>query len=221
MPVVAIPVPPIIHRRFKLAAKRLGDSMAHAARDAILEKLDQLEKKIAEDGKSSPKERAARHTLGGVGSSTLGPTTPSTPVDSDIAEAEAKQPIATDREPETDDELLADLYGEHALRLFPVLGSDHVIERRIRLTEAVAAIRDAFPFVAPTDEQIVKTLQTHVLRLRAKQRDGEEIPKPRDVVRPLWLRVDDDETDQPPQRFESPMTGRVFDPEKIASLRDK
>ena len=211
---VLLPVP--VHRRFKHAVKRARETMTRITRDAIVEKTEALEQQ--QQLRAAPKKE---NLLGDIGSSPLGPSAPTTPEEHEAAVADAKQPIIQTHAPETDEELLSDLYGEQAMRLFEVL--ERPVEKRLRVVEALRAIQESYPLVPPSDEVILKTLQTHMLRLRAKKRDGEEIPTSPTVTRPLFLRTDEgpETEDVLPARFPSSLTGQMFDPEKIASISDE
>lgn len=168
--VIAVPLTPTAHRRWRTVAKHLGATMAHTARDAVLEKLEFYEKKF----KHEKADRVPRR-LASLGESPLGPSQASAP-DNGAEEHAPSDPgtVAYRSLPETDP--LADLYAHHAQLIAKHI--DDVTERRLLVEEAVSVIKSECIILEPPEEEIRKKLQDAVLRIRAQQRARGETPKP-------------------------------------------
>ena len=180
--VISVPLTVATHKRLKTVVRLVGATIAHVARDAVIDKIETLEQKHK---KHESEKTASTRTLRKLGESPLGPSIPKTPDDNTVEDdpietsAAATQYPVPLAPPDPADELLADVYAHHAQRVFDVLTDP--AEKRIRIEEAVTALRDEFPIIAPPDEEIRNKLQDVLQRLRLAARaagQSQSMPSP-------------------------------------------
>jgi hypothetical protein len=187
--------------------------MAHTIRDAIIEKTEILEKKFREE---QDIKKIPIRVLPRLGQSPLGPSAPK-PIDDnddnneDIVESQiAAQTVVA--APAAPADPLADVYEHHAQRVFEALADP--IEKRVRIEEALAAIQEEYPIIAPLDDVIRTKLQDVVQRLRAASRaataKAAAYPPSPYATYPTYPVVPPVAPSLSPSRFQSPLTGRTF-----------
>ena len=184
------------HRRAKFAAKRLRVPLATLARDGLSLRLAEIEKKfrLEEELENANKQAKGRTlgTLGGLGESRLAPS--------------PLKPYGEQKTETLEDTRLDIIYRHHAALVNAALANP--IEKRLRIAEALVAVRNETPITEPPASEILATLEHHVLALRGKTTTVPTVrpsllttPSPTsNVVSPSPL---------PPTRFASVMTGKT------------
>ena len=170
--VISVPIPPHVHRRLKSVARRIGSTLAHVCREAVVDKTDALEKKYP-DPKQKQRDEPGSRTVSALGQSPLGPSPAKAP--GDVDEPVTPEPVVV-ATPAAPPDPLADIYLHHAQRLVECI--EDITERRVRLEEALSAIRAECWLIEPEEDEMRRKLQDVVQRLRSEQRARGETPKP-------------------------------------------
>ena len=157
-------VTPEFKRRIHLAARYNGSSISAFIREAVTTRLEMSEARQRQE-REEKKAKERPNTFRTIGESKLAPAA-LTPLSDALSE-----PIAP-----AADVLPKDLYREHAKRIAAAL--DRPREMRLRLDEAVVAIKKQWPLTHPSDEEIVERLEKLVAAIVEKTKP----PTPKDDV---------------------------------------
>ena len=214
---ILMSVPVAFHKRLRAVATKIGMSMTEVARQALYERVEELEKKLDETHErrrlSKYEQRRAPSMMRSLGESSLAPQTASAPGDEEndrasreeIADRDSSYAIPATTDPE--DKATQALYDKHAQRILESLSDP--TEKRVRIAEAVKEVRDAALVVEPDELEIRKRLQSLVLKLRSAQPAGatpEPAPAPEPDADVYVLPI----AEPSASRFASPYTGKTL-----------
>lgn len=207
--VLSITLPVDLRKRAHVIAKSKRTSTAQLIRDALSEKLDAIEAKQREDDARARREkderrsdRRLRSLEERVSSNSLAPAAPA-PLD----EARSISPGSSDDV----------LYDEHAKKIFETLAANNHLEKRVRISEAINAVKNKYPLTHPRDEEIMVRLEQRILKLQADQ----PAAPPAIVREPPPQRMSAlDMIEQRLSRAFDGFTGKTIDPAKVKSDGD-
>lgn len=150
---VNVIMPTALRERARKVGKILKISTTQMIRDALDERVRFLENKIAED-----KERAAEIKAPGKRSKKgFEPLTPKFETLTDtISTRKAVEPAAPPPAKEPD-------YSEYADHIYEAIAAGHSMETRLRVAEAIAAIKRKNPLTHPPEHKITSELERLVL----------------------------------------------------------
>ncbi len=179
-----------VKRRLQRAAKRLGRSMSRIAGDWISEGLERTEAKFREEDarrEASATARRGRNTASGGARVTRLGSSPLAPLRKELAPRNLQLP--EDEDAPQDQTLyeaaggtvLATAYLRQAKKIALAAHAD-VVERRLVLAEAIAAIKHEAPLTHPGDTEIIRTLERTVLAVRQKLVQEGKLPVPADTA---------------------------------------
>lgn len=165
---ISVEVPDRLWKRAERLKKELGMTFRQMVTDALTERVDYLETKLRYDEEQEAKRereklelRAKRREvrslekLGDRVVPSLRPVNGPRPID-EIDEP--KEVVAVDP--------LIAVYREQGVRLAEVMsGQNNPLERRVRVMEAVEAVKKAAPLTHPSDESILRRLEAEVVGL--------------------------------------------------------
>ncbi len=159
---LTIQIPSSIRERARKVAKRLHTSTTHLVCMALEEKFEAVEKKwrdsealIREEKRAELEARKERRQLRRMGDAPVSQLTP------------VSAPTTTEDEPpEQKDTALDKIYEHHAKRIFEVLSSP--VEKRLRVGEALSAVRRERPLTYPSDKEVLTTIEQIIIQLRTK-----------------------------------------------------
>jgi len=153
--VINIALPADLRNRVRSIAKKKRTTTAQIVRDALAEKVEYLEAKERAEDDRRRKERTERaQGPRGIGRSALAPLPPR-------VEAREAAPTA-DIHPDEQA-----LYETHAARVFEAF--DQPLEKRMRVREAIAAVKRQSPLTHPGDDAILARLTAAVAELQSMQ----------------------------------------------------
>ena len=206
-------VPVKEHRRTKFAAKKLQVPVAAIARDGLYLKLAEIDKKLRleeelENADKQIKKHRGLGSLGGIGDSKLAPT----PLKSYGEQQEAKKDADSDPRLEI-------IYRHHAALVHAALANP--IEKRLRIAEALVAVRDETPITEPPESEILATLEHHVMALRAKTAPTTPPVRSSLLTTPTPTMNVVSPSPLPPTRFASVMTGKTVPETKAPETNTK
>lgn len=170
----SIGLPADLHARTKNVASRLTVAWRHFVIEALSEKVDYFEGKFRAEKERHlaqvQEKKAEKRRARGIGKSKLAPK------DIDAPKG--------DEEQETED-ALAPLYDEHAQKISEAITRGSQMEKRLRLAEAVQAVKKRAPLTHPPEREIVRRLEAAVVaNLDAQHADEERREKQALVVDP-------------------------------------
>lgn len=164
-----VDLPISLHERAFAVGKRIRSTVSSLIRDSLSEKIEYLEAKHRADEDRAVREKEAkqlaqqnRRSLKSLDEKRL-------------ADAASLFPRALPKfgEPAEDEVAVEDpteaLYQKHAARIVEVVDDASPTEKRMRIAEAVHAIKYAAPLTGPGEAEIVKRLQAIVVSLRDKK----------------------------------------------------
>lgn len=160
--VLQLHMPSELRERVRRISKRTRLSASHIARDGLTERVEYYEAKERAD-----KERRRRD-----------------PNERGLRGLDERQPLdrRTAKSADTDNPIHS-LYLTHARRLFEVIDDPNAVhEKRIRLNDAITAIKRQCPLTYPSDGEIMAYLERLIVELRVEAADGEEQPEPVDAT---------------------------------------
>lgn len=156
--VLVVHMPSELRDRLRRVSRRLRLSASHIARDALTEKAEYYEAKERAD-----KERRRRD-----------------PNERGIRGLNERQPL--DRpiaKTNTDGDPLHALYMTHAKRLFEVIDDPAAVqEKRIRLNDAITAIKRQCPLTYPSDGEIMAYLERLIVEMRVEADEEQSASTP-------------------------------------------
>ena len=150
------------HARMKAVCRRERTAMTQLARTAIADRVEYLEAKHRAEDERAAAEREARR-LGRKGFRRIS-NNPMGPGELD----EPRPGVAVEAEE------LPLVYAQQAARIFDGLATGSPNEARLRLAEAIAAVRRYLPLTHPPDAKIAAILEGLVVRRREEAQKSEE-----------------------------------------------
>lgn len=158
--VTTVSLPKDLHARARAIAKRNRTTTVHLIRESLTEKIEYLEAKrrVEEERIIAERQRAAfsTHVRGRPPRLPLAPEPPP-PLKSEIVDENVENLEAEAR--------TAHVYETQAKLILETLEGSP-LERRLRVAEAVAAVKRERPLTHPPDDEILQTLEREVLHLR-------------------------------------------------------
>ncbi len=153
---VVVSLPGDLRERARKIAKKHRTSTAQLVRDglaahvALIEARDRAEEQLR---RAEREGKRGLHRLRRLGESPLAPT--------------ALRPIDAPPEREVEDDPAAPIYAQHAALVLAALDGKS-LEKRLRVQEAVAAVKRMNPLTHPSDREILARLEREVHRLRGE-----------------------------------------------------
>lgn len=172
-------IPLDLHDRAKRVAKRMYSSVGQLIRDGLLEKVDFFEAKFhaEEERARAQKEAKKNRSLRSLSSKLPAPADPA-------AESETLGD-GNGNLADVDGGLNA-IYELHAKRILEVINGD-AREKRLRVIEAVAAVKKYSPLTHPQDMEIVANFEKAVAQMQRERAEeanatAEETPRVSRVI---------------------------------------
>lgn len=200
-------LPIVLYQRVKSTAKQtIHRSITQFVKTALLEKVEFYETKLRAEEEQRKADKKARtlkdrvdRTERGFGTSDLAPK----PVlSSSVSETQNQE-----REVET--------YRFHAQRIFEALNNP--LEKRVRITEAVSAIKQREPLLHPSDQAILTRLQSIIIAIRDGQKEENNILQPSLILNKGETPT---ELQRLEKRLQDQLIGTNIDTTKVASQGD-